>query len=86
MGINPIQQLKNNQSSVNYQLQSQAELANKLLENNKISEIDEIERLSKENNKYFQTNLNIQINQKLQKEIVTLEVECLDGEKIIIVT
>jgi CHAT domain-containing protein len=84
MGINPIQQLKNNQSSVNYQLQSQAELANKLLENNKISEIDEIERLSKENNKDFQTNLNIQINQKLQNEIVTLEVECLDGEKIII--
>ncbi|MEI6444397.1 MAG: CHAT domain-containing protein [Nostocales cyanobacterium ELA583] len=84
MGINPIQQLKNNQSSVNYQLQSQAELANKLLENNKISEIDEIERLSKENNKDFQTNLNIQIDQKFQNKIVILEIESKDTDSIII--
>jgi hypothetical protein len=61
MGINPIQQLKNKQSSFNYQLQSQVESANKLLENNKNSEIDEIERLSKENNENFQINLNLSL-------------------------
>ncbi|MDB9435929.1 CHAT domain-containing protein [Dolichospermum lemmermannii CS-548] len=82
MGINPIQQLKNNQSSFNYQLQSQAKSADKLLENNNNSEIDEIERLSKENNKDFQTIFRIKIDQKFKEQVATLEVNLEDDDSI----
>ena len=85
MGINPIQQLKTQKSPLQVKL-PQGKSAAELLQEQNLDAIDTIatEELTQKNEVYQKITFSTQLDQKIHKEVVTLEVEVQDDRYIVV--